>query len=293
MKTELVSQAQVGEICAKYHNAGFRLQTMIATDERATQSTYVLRYVFFHDEQQVRVTVESRLAASDPSYASATPMVPAAEWYEREALDLLGLIPLGHPQPDPLVLHGDRLSGLYPLRKDFPLEGPLPQVVRTLEQEPLSDGAFEVPVGPIHAGIIEPGHFRFQVRGEVVEALKATLFYTHRGLEKKAEGLSLAEGLALAEQACGVCSVSHGLSYAQAVESLAHMQVPEQARYTRVVWLKWNACIITLATSAISVQALAFPLAQCNAGASKKSYSGYKPVSWATATCVVACVSVV
>jgi len=235
MLTETVQPHHMGSICGEYRKAGFRLQTMIATDERSHAGAFTLRYVFFHDAQRERVIVQSQLPSDDLTYQSATPFVPTANWYEREAYDLLGLVPVGHPSPEPLVLHGSRLANLFPLRKDFPLAGILPEVERTLAGVELPDGAFEVPVGPIHAGVIEPGHFRFLQRGESVESLTTTLFYTHRGLEKRAEGLSPTDGLALVEQTCGVCSVSHSLSYSQAVESLARIRIPERARFIRVV----------------------------------------------------------
>ncbi|MCY0876420.1 MAG: NADH-quinone oxidoreductase subunit C [Firmicutes bacterium] len=236
MRTETINPTQVGMTCAGYVEDGFRLQTMVAADERATKGVYTLRYLFFNDDERQGREVYTELSPDNPTFTSATPLVPAANWYEREAYDLLGLVPVGHPDPRPLILHGDRLAEVYPLRKDFPVDGVLPAVERTMTELHLPEGMFEVPVGPIHAGVIEPGHFRFQMRGETVHALSTTLFYTHRGLEKRAENMSLSDGLALVEQTCGVCSLSHALSYAQAVESLAQVAVPEQARYIRVVW---------------------------------------------------------
>lgn len=235
MRVEIMKPEQVGLVCGRYATDGFRLQTMVGADERVQSGGFVLRYVFFHDERKEQVECRTFLPPDQPFYTSATPAVPAADWYEREAYDLLGLQPVGHPHPAPLALHGVRYEGAFPLRKDFPVDGVLPPVRRVLEQTILPDGYFEVPVGPIHAGVIEPGHFRFRMKGEEVESLTATLFYTHRGLEKRAEGMTLQEGIRLAEQACGVCSVSHGLSYAQAIESLAHMRIPERAKWIRVV----------------------------------------------------------
>ena len=71
------------------------------------------------------------------------------------------------------------------------------------------EGISEVPVGPIHAGIIEPGHFRFSVIGERVVHLEARLFYVHRGIEKLCEGLSVEAALEIVERICGVCTLSH------------------------------------------------------------------------------------
>ena len=80
------------------------------------------------------------------------------------------------------------------------------------------EGVYQLPVGPIHAGIIEPGHFRFSAIGERVLHLDARLFFVHRGLEKLVEGRSFAAALPIVERACGVCTVTHALAYSQAVE---------------------------------------------------------------------------
>lgn len=234
MIIETVTPSAVGQTCGAYAALGYRLQTMVGTDERAQSGAYVLRYVLVDDAARTAVECRVNIPADEPSYSSATPHLPAANWYEREVNDLLGVRPIGHPQLQPLVLHGERLIGQYPLRKDFDVATALPPVVRTGKPAILPDGFFEVPVGPIHAGVIEPGHFRFTAQGEIVHALRADLFYTHRGLEKRAEGMRLEDGLQVAEQACGVCSVSHALSYAQAVESLAGLAIPEKAVWIRV-----------------------------------------------------------
>jgi Ni,Fe-hydrogenase III large subunit/Ni,Fe-hydrogenase III component G len=221
---------------------GGRFLNAIATDERHVKSVgaFVLRY-FFATEHGASVTsaytvVSARIPADRPSYASVASILPAAAWAERESHDLFGLQPVGHPDLRPLVLHEHWPQGVYPLRKDYPLEKS-PTFVDAPWTYPLVDGegVFEVPVGPIHAGIIEPGHFRFQVMGDSVLHLEAKLFYTHRGLEKRVEGLDVSAGLAFAEQICGVCTVSHAISYATAAERLSGVTIPVRASYLRVL----------------------------------------------------------
>jgi Ni,Fe-hydrogenase III large subunit len=125
--------------------------------------------------------------------------VPAAAWDEREAHDLYGVDFVGHAPLRPLVTHpGDLASWTVPV------EG---------------RDTFQVAVGPIHAGVIESGHFRFHVVGERILHLDLQLFYKHRGLERAAEGRTLAEGLAYAQRACAACNVANGVAYAQACES--------------------------------------------------------------------------
>jgi Ni,Fe-hydrogenase III large subunit len=146
----------------------------------------------------------------------------------------------GHPDPRPLVVHDGWPRGLFPLRKRF--DAALRPPVEPAEEFPHlvveGEGVFEVPVGPIHAGIIEPGHFRFSTVGESVLNLEARLFYTHRGLEKRIEGLPLADAFHVVERICGVCSVAHGLGLCEASEQIAGVEPPPRARVLRTIALE-------------------------------------------------------
>ncbi len=164
----------------------------------------------------VRLRVE--LPADDPTYPSITPLVPAAQWDEREAHDLHGVVPVGHPDPRPLVIH-EPAPPAAPFRS-FVAHG---------------EGVYQLPVGPIHAGVIEPGHFRFSAVGESVLYLDARLFYTHRGLERLVEGRTMTEALPIVERACGVCTVTHATVYSRAVERLTGTVPPPRARMARVL----------------------------------------------------------
>ena len=100
------------------------------------------------------------------------------------------------------------------------------------------EGVFHVPVGPVHAGIIEPGHFRFGVAGEPVLYLQLRLFYVHKGTEKRFERLPWRHGIFLAESISGDTAVGHALAFAHAIERLAGCEPPPRARYLRVVLLE-------------------------------------------------------
>jgi Ni,Fe-hydrogenase III large subunit/Ni,Fe-hydrogenase III component G len=209
------------------------LSAMFANDERSISGGFAIYCIFLgRDEQQI-MSIKTLL--EDEQFPSLTPDIPAAAWYEREIYDLFGLLPVGHPDLRPLVNHENWPQGLYPLRKDFDAvvipeanePYPLPQVG--------GEGIFEVPVGPIHAGIIEPGHFRFSQAGENVINLEAKLFFTHRGIEKSVEDLRFEDAFYNVERVCGACSVSHALSYCQALEALAGVEIPRRAGYLRVL----------------------------------------------------------
>lgn len=217
-----------------------RLATMVGLDERGRSGCFRLVYLFALDDSGTWVSVETEIPGDDPVFPSVTPLLPAAHWYEREVQDLLGLQPSGHPDPRRLILHENWPDGVYPLRKDFDPA----QLTFSKDHQPFSfhrlhgDGLVEIPVGPIHAGIIEPGHFRFAAVGDVILHLEARLFYTHRGIEKLAEGRHFDAVLPLAERICGACSAANAAAYCLAVESAAGFEAPPRARALRAVLLE-------------------------------------------------------
>ncbi|MBP2662410.1 MAG: Ni,Fe-hydrogenase large subunit [Firmicutes bacterium] len=219
------------------HGGLYRLTAMFANDERMINGSFAIYVLFFSKEDAAFKTIKAIIKQDDLlEFPSLTPLMAAAAWYEREIHDLFGLTPVGHPDLRPLVLHENWSQGRYPLRKDFEpdsvesgenIDYPVPPVQ--------GKGVFEVPVGPIHAGIIEPGHFRFSQAGENIINLEAKLFFAHRGIEKAVEGLSFSKALFQTERICGACSVANTLSYVQAVESLTNTEVPLRAEYLRVL----------------------------------------------------------
>jgi Ni,Fe-hydrogenase III large subunit/Ni,Fe-hydrogenase III component G len=220
------------------------LATVVATDETAMpDGDLKVRYVFEPTAPGAPDQFVTLLIGVDPAcpeVPSLTTAIPAANWHEREMQDLFGIVPVGHPDPRPLVLHDGWPQGLFPLRKAF--DGSRRVPVEPANEFPHlvaeGEGVFEIPVGPIHAGIIEPGHFRFTSVGETVLHLDARLFYTHRGLEKRMEGLSPLDAFYIAERICGVCSVAHGLGYCEALEQIAGVDVPPRARLIRSIALE-------------------------------------------------------
>jgi Ni,Fe-hydrogenase III large subunit len=145
-------------------------------------------------------------------------MVPAATWDEREAADLYGLLFEGHEPLRPLVEHTAETDSWT-----VPVSGV---------------GVNQVVVGPIHAGIIESGHFRFHVVGERVLVLDLRLFYKHRGLERAAEGRPLTDALPYAQRACGACAVTNAVAYAQACESLVGLRPSRDLSRARTLLLE-------------------------------------------------------
>jgi Ni,Fe-hydrogenase III large subunit/Ni,Fe-hydrogenase III component G len=211
------------------------LITEHGVDERFTSGMYRL-VVLLSVAGSPFISLEAEISATDPSYPSLTPTLFCANWFERETQDMLGLVPVGHPDPRPLVLYDDWPEGVHPLRKDFDATTKVPRVDRPYPFRRVEgSGVFEIPVGPVHAGIIEPGHFRFSVAGEPIINLEVRLGYAHKGVEKLFEATPYAYGVYLAERVSGDNSFAHSLAYCQAVERLAGVEAPERARFIRSI----------------------------------------------------------
>jgi Ni,Fe-hydrogenase III large subunit/Ni,Fe-hydrogenase III component G len=214
-----------------------RLLSEHVADERKEEGCFILYLVLSLPKGIGTMTCLVEIDPAQGSFPSLTPDIPAANWFEREVQDLFGLTAEGHPDPRPLVLYDDWPADRYPLRKDFDILAPVPR-----ERSPYTfkrvegEGIFEIPVGPVHAGVIEPGHFRFSVAGEPVINLELRLGYVHRGVEKLSESLRYDRGVLLAERISGDNGFSHALAYCQTVEGLASAQVPERALYLRTVF---------------------------------------------------------
>jgi len=219
--------------------AGLRLATLFATDEGSGKG-FAIHHVWVAADPPGFVRVWAPIQAGEPRFPSIATKHPAANWFEREVMDYFGLIPEGHPNPQRVALHDDWPDGAWALRKSFSDTQAVPRV--TGDWHPFrpvtGEGVFQVPVGPVHAGIIEPGHFRFGVAGEPVLYLQLRLFYVHKGIEKRFEKLPWRHGLFLAESVSGDTTVAHALAYAHAIERLSDTDVPPRARYLRTVLLE-------------------------------------------------------
>nr|NLI51354.1 formate hydrogenase [Propionibacterium sp.] len=185
-----------------------------------------------------RAEVTVAVPRDDAWFPSVAALSYPAGRFEREVRDLFGVPVRDHPQPYRLVRHGNWPAGHYPLRSDadpapaFTGNDPFP----FLEVE--GEGVYEIPVGPIHAGLIEPGHFRFTVVGESILQLRFRLWFMHRGIEGLFRGRTPDEGVALAERISGDTAVGHALAYVQAVEDASGVVVGERALLVRALLLE-------------------------------------------------------
>jgi Ni,Fe-hydrogenase III large subunit/Ni,Fe-hydrogenase III component G len=216
-----------------------RLVGLFADDARAEEGVFHLYYFFALDEVHAFLVLRVPISPDQPRFISLANAVPAANWQEREIQDLFGLKLEGHPNPRRCALHDD-WPEIFPLRKDFDLKTVLPpfQGERHKFREVEGEGVFQVPVGPVHAGIIEPGHFLFSVAGEPVLYLQIRLFYTHKGTEKLFENIPIAHGVRLAESISGDSSFAHATAFCHAIERAANVEVPVRARALRTICLE-------------------------------------------------------
>jgi len=198
-------------------------------------------HVAFHDPQPGTFAIVSR-ACPGGGFASLSADRPGALRLERAARDLFGLIPEGLTDARPWLDHGR-----WPMRRPL-AAAPEP---RSLDEPaaratdypflpvggPVADqgGLHQIPVGPIHAGIIEPGHFRFHANGETVVRLEQRLGYVHKGTEKLMAGRSVADAALLAGRVSGDSTVAHALAFARAAEAALDVAIPPRAHYLRAV----------------------------------------------------------
>ncbi len=210
---------------------GASMLSMHATDDRLTGGQFTLHLVLSFPAKRLLLMLSTE---TEGSFRSLTPLVYYANWYEREIMDMFGIEAAGHPDPRPLVLFEGWPRGAHPLRKDFHLADALPPETSPYEFRTVEgDGVFEVPVGPVHAGVIEPGHFRFSVAGEPILNLEIRLGYAHRGVEKSLESASPGKALRMAERISGDNGVAHSLAFCQAYE--AGQEVHPRAQYARCI----------------------------------------------------------
>jgi Ni,Fe-hydrogenase III large subunit/Ni,Fe-hydrogenase III component G len=159
--------------------------------------------------------------------------------FEREIRDLYGVTPSGHPMPYRLVRHAHWPRGWYPMLSEAEAAPAFDDDAGAYPFAPVEGaGVYEIPVGPVHAGLIEPGHFRFSVIGETILRMKARLWFLHRGIERLFQGRSPDDGIELAERISGDTAVGHTLAYCIAVEEALKLDVPEPARLQRALLLE-------------------------------------------------------
>lgn len=231
-----VSRSDWLRIAELVKTEGGRLITIWGTDRRPLEDHYAVSVVFCAAEGLLwlRLTV-----AEGESYPDLSTLFPAAARMQRTIFELIGIAATDAEDIRHWLNHGKWPNDYFPLRSNCtgrekfssPLE-PYPFVTVT------GDGVHEIAVGPVHAGVIEPGHFRFSVVGEKVLRLEQQLGYTHKGIDKLLIGRSIADGVRIAGRVSGDSTVAFAWAYCMAVESIRGCQVPQRAEWLRALLLE-------------------------------------------------------
>jgi Ni,Fe-hydrogenase III large subunit len=207
---------------------GLRLAVLFGRprDERSVQLWAVLA----DDSRSLLIPCYTETA---DSYPALTPECPQAHWFEREIFEQYALKPLGHPWLKPIRFQAPYRKG----GQTGPAEN-TGQIGVTDFFQVAGEEVHEVAVGPVHAGIIEPGHFRFQCHGEEVLHLEISLGYQHRGVERSLIGGPDRRTIHTMETLAGDTSIGHATAYCQVIEALAGLQPSARAEVLRGIALE-------------------------------------------------------
>lgn len=222
-----------------FNEHGLTHRTCVGIDERPVNGFFSLTHVFTDDSSGLYVLLKTYMESGDPAVPSIVNEVPAADWCEQEAMDLLGIRFEGRRR-ERLVLPPGWPEDAYPLRKDFQYDQK-PLIHPESEKMGLTTGeeGSPIPVGPYHPALHEPEYFELYVDGERIVDVKYRGFHVHRGIEKLGESrMTYQQVNFLAERICGICGFEHSTCYALAVEKAAKLDVPERAQFIRSIVLE-------------------------------------------------------
>jgi Ni,Fe-hydrogenase III large subunit/Ni,Fe-hydrogenase III component G len=233
-----VSEAQWLQAAGTVVDSGGRLISLWGSDRRPLGDGFAVHAAYAVPDGMLWVSL--RLATAAATYPEIAAMHPAAARMQRAIHDLLGLRAAGAVDLRPWLRHGHWPDDFFPLRHDADASARVPDpgghdypFVRVE-----GDGVHEIAVGPVHAGIIEPGHFRLSVVGEKVLRLEEWLGYVHKGIDRQFENTAPAAGHRLAGRVCGDSTVAYALAYCHALEAAAATAVPTRAQWLRALALE-------------------------------------------------------
>ena len=239
MWTAAVDAAQWSALAIHAEASGGRLVALWASDRLGRAEVRFAMHAALVVQDGLLVMT---LAAGGDSYPDLSSVFPAANRMQRAAFDLVGVRASPPADARKWLRHAAWADDTFPLRKDFMDPAATLSDTAGSDDYPFvtvaGDGVHEIPVGPVHAGTIEPGHFRFSIIGERTLKLEERLGYKHKGVEKKFEQMDLMQGAKLAGRISCDTTVAYAWAYAMAVESAAGADVPLRAAWLRALLLE-------------------------------------------------------
>lgn len=220
------------------HARGGRLVSLWAADVRDLGEGHVV-FAALADAQGLLLLRLPLADRDDPAAPDLSDLFLPAVRLQRACADLSGVTFEGARDRRQWLRHGAWPASAHPLRRDFVARQSFPPQPDDYPFVSVAgEGVHEIPVGPVHAGTIEPGHFRFSVVGERVLRLEERLGYKHKGIEKRFESLAAAEAYRLAGRVSGDSTVAFAWGYAMALESAWGVDVPPRAAWLRALLLE-------------------------------------------------------
>lgn len=238
-----VGPADFVKTCNLFHKRlDSPVRIFFAEDLRSTSSFFTIYCGLLSIKTSAWVFVRQDIPQDKLEFTSIAKDIYSASLFEREIGEMFGLMPSGNPDPRSLRLHDEVWpKGYYPLRKDFvkPTKKPAGNPRYHFKRVD-GEGIFEVPVGPVHAGIIGPGHFRFSTAGEPIINLETRLGWTHRGVEKLLEGKDLNEAVKIFERVSGDTAFCYSLAFCHSAEKILGINVPVRAQLLRALYSEFE-----------------------------------------------------
>ena len=244
MRIATVSEAQWTSTAQAFADAGDRLVALWGSDRRDVDAACEGFVVYAAYAARDGLAVVRVLASNEPpEYPALSTRYPSAVRMQRALFDLLGVRARSindeiSVDQRPWLRHAAWPADFFPLRRG----GATRHFDTRQENYPFvavaGDGVHEIPVGPIHAGIIEPGHFRFSVVGEKVLRLEQRLGYVHKGIDKLFDGMPLSQGHRLAGRVSGDSTVAYAWAYAMAAEAATRCVIPPRTEWLRALLLE-------------------------------------------------------
>jgi Ni,Fe-hydrogenase III large subunit/Ni,Fe-hydrogenase III component G len=232
-----VTAEQWLDAARRVHETGGRLVALWGADRRDDGGAFSIHAAYAGSDGLA--ILELPVAEEEETYPDLSAIFPCAARMQRAVHDLLGLVAQGAADLRPWLRHGAWRANEFPLRREFDPEA---YRANAFEAYPFvrvaGDGVHEIPVGPIHAGVIEPGHFRFSVVGEKVLRLEERFGFAHKGIDRRFGDFTVAEGYRLAGRCCGDSTVAYAWAYAQAAEALLEVAAPPRAKWLRGMMLE-------------------------------------------------------